>query len=99
MRKWILEMLFGSDAGSWNDMFKIALECHESCKKLLKSNEFMLERYKEISSKNIALLNAIAAATNIHSLQKEVAFMLRDWEEERKNTEVFKVEKDEEVQG
>lgn len=72
MRKWIVQMLFGGDAKTFDDMFSIAIECHQSCKKLLKMNESLLERYKAISEENLALLYAIRDAKDIPELMLQV---------------------------
>lgn len=83
MRKLIRNWLFGGDAKSWDDMFKIAVKAHESCIRLLKSNEYLLERFKDVSDRNIALLDAIASSTDIYQLKKTVSCMIDEWQKER----------------
>jgi len=78
MRKWILRWLFGSNAKDFDDMFRITCECHASCKKLLQSNEFMLERYKTISSEQLEFLNALKDAPNIPDLMRAIILLLTE---------------------
>ena len=76
MRKWILNWLFGSNAKRWEDMFKIACECHVECKEMLNSSRFLLEQYKAISDEFIAVLNVLQNATDIRDLRVGVLKVL-----------------------
>ena len=77
MRKWILSLLLGSDAKSWKEMFRIAGECSESCKKVLKREKYLIERYSAIVDRENAILQAVR---NSHDLQlkAKVVEILKD---------------------
>ncbi len=78
MRKWILRWLLGGDEQDWRDMYAIACSSHESCKKMLKNTEFMLDRYNAIHKEEIAILEAIKTARDIPDLMvKIIDIMLR----------------------
>ena len=77
MRKWMLSWLLGSDAKSWKEMFRIAVECHESCKKILEREKYLIERYSAIVDRENAILQAVR---NSHDLQlkAKVVEILKD---------------------
>ena len=64
MRKWILSLLLGSDAKSWKEMFRIAGECHESCKKILEREKYLIERYSAIVDRENAILKAVSNSSD-----------------------------------
>ena len=74
IKKWIRDWLFGGDMADFDTMFKIAVDSHESCKKLLKSNETVLEnfaafvnRYEDITQKFLDVIQKIREENNIDS--------------------------------
>ena len=70
MRKLIASWLFGGDFVSWKQMFDIAVDCNDNCKKMLKRMEQVLELYRETSLKQIATLNAIEELGNVELKKK-----------------------------
>ena len=78
MRKWILRWLFGSDAKDYDDMFRIACECHLNCKKMLETNSLLLEKYKYISDEQIDVLRALKDAKSIPDLWLEVMRIMKE---------------------
>ena len=68
MRKWILSLLLGADAKSWKEMFRIAVECKESCNKVLERQKYLIERYSAIVDRENAILEAVR---NSYDLQLE----------------------------
>ena len=68
MRKWILSLLLGGDAKSWEEMFRIAVECSESCQRVLEREKYLIERYSAIVDRENAILEAVR---NSHDLQLE----------------------------
>lgn len=64
MRKWIMSLLLGGDAKSWKEMFRIAVECSESCKKVLKREEYLIERYSAIVDRENAILKAVSNSSD-----------------------------------
>lgn len=59
IRKWILRLLFGEDSQSWKEMFEIAVDCNESCKRILKREAYMIGRYGAIVDRENKILDAI----------------------------------------
>ena len=59
IRKWILRLLFGEDAQSWIEMFRIAVECSESCKRTLKREAYLIGRYSNIVERENQILDAV----------------------------------------
>ena len=59
IRKWILRLLFGSDSQSWKEMFRIAVECNESCKRTLKREAYLIGRYGAIVDRENQILDAV----------------------------------------
>lgn len=59
MRKWILRLLLGGDAKSWEEMFRIAVECNESCKTILESQKHLLERYSATVDRENEILEEV----------------------------------------
>ena len=64
MHKWILSLLLGSDAKSWKEMFRIAGECNESCKKILEREKYLIERYSAIVDRENAILKAVSNSSD-----------------------------------
>ena len=64
MRKWILSLLLGGDAKSWKEMFRIACECHESCKKILEREKYLIERYSANIDRENAILKAVSNSSD-----------------------------------
>ena len=59
IRKWILRLLFGSDSQSWKDMFRIAVECNETCKRTLNREAYLIGRYSKVVDRENQILDAI----------------------------------------
>ena len=59
IRKWILRFLFGCDSQSWNEMFRIATECSESCRRTLKRECYLIGRYGAIVDRENQILDAV----------------------------------------
>lgn len=81
MRKLILKWLLGSDAKSWQDMFRIACECHKNSGQMLDSCEYLLDQYKRTSGKLIAIMDALKDATDLYYLRRKVLEILTTQEE------------------
>ena len=64
MREVILRWLIGGDAKSWKEMFRIAVECHESCKKILEREKYLIERYSAIVDRENAILKAVSNSSD-----------------------------------
>ena len=78
MRKWILSLLLGSDAKSWKEMFRIAVECHESCKKILEREKYLIERYSAIVDRENAILEAVRNSYDLQLKAKVVEILNSD---------------------
>ena len=65
MRKWILSLLLGGDAKSWKEMFRIAVECNESCKKVLERQKYLIERYSAIVDRENAIMDAVINSSDL----------------------------------
>ena len=59
MRKFIASWLLGGNVVSWKEMFRIAVDCNDECKRMLKRMEQLFKLYRATSEKQIATLNAI----------------------------------------
>ena len=59
IRKWILSLLFGEDSQSWKEMFRIAVECNETCKRTLKREAYLIGRYSAIVDRENQILDAV----------------------------------------
>ena len=59
IRKWILRLLFGSNAKSWNEMFIIAVECSETCERTLNREAYLIGRYSKVVDRENQILDAI----------------------------------------
>ena len=70
MRNFILSWLLGENVVSWKEMFKIAIECNESNKEMLKRMEQLFELYKDTAEKQIATLEAIEKLGDIELKKK-----------------------------
>ena len=77
MRKWILSLLLGSDAKSWKEMFRIAVECNESCKKVLEREKYLIERYSAIVDRENTILEAVRNSYDLQ-LKAKVVEILKD---------------------
>ena len=51
MRKFLASWLLGGNVVSWKQMFNIAVDCNDECKKMLKRMEQLFELYRETSEK------------------------------------------------
>ena len=77
MRKFLVSWLFGGNVVSWKQMFNIAVECHDECKRMLKRMEHLFKLYRETSEKQIATLNAIEESGNAE-LKKKIMEIYND---------------------
>ena len=77
MRKWILSWLLGSDAKSWKEMFRIAVECNESCQKVLERQKYYIERYSAVVDRENAILEAVRNSYDLQ-LKAKVVEILKD---------------------
>lgn len=78
MRKWILNFLLGGDAKSWEEMFRIAVECHESCKKILESEKYLIERYSANIDRENAILEAVSNSSDWQLKAKVIEILNSD---------------------
>ena len=78
MRKWILSLLLGSDAKSWKEMFRIAGECHESCKKILEREKYLIERYRASIDRENAILKAVSNSSDWQLKAKVIEILNSD---------------------
>lgn len=72
MRNFILSWLLNGNVVSWKEMFRIAIECHESNKETLKRMEHLFKLYKKTAEKQIATLEAIEEFGDVE-LKKKIA--------------------------
>lgn len=77
MRKFILSWLLNGDVVSWKEMFKIAIECNESNKEMLKRMEHLFELYKNTAEKQIATLETIEEFGDVE-LKKKIAEIYKE---------------------
>ena len=75
MPEWILSLLLGGDAKSWKEMFRIAVECHESCKKILEREKYLIERYSAIVDRENAILEAVINSSDLQLKAKVVEIL------------------------
>lgn len=78
MRKWILSLLLGGDAKSWKEMFRIACECNENCKKILGREECIIKRYSAIIDRENAILEAVRNSYDLQLKAKVVEILNSD---------------------
>lgn len=78
MRKWILSLLLGADAKSWKEMFRIVVECSESCEKVLKREKYLIERYSAIVDRENAILQAVRNSYDLQLKAKVVEILNSD---------------------
>ena len=77
MREVILRWLIGGDAKSWKEMFRIAVECNESCKKVLEREKYLIERYSAIVDRENTILEAVRNSYDLQ-LKAKVVEILKD---------------------
>lgn len=70
MRKFIASWLLGGNVVSWKEMFRIAVDCNDECKRMLKRMEQLFKLYRATSEKQIATLNAIDELGNAELKKK-----------------------------
>lgn len=70
MRKWILNLLLGGNAKSWEEMFRIAVECHESCEKILEREKNLIERYSASLNREKAIFEAVCNSSDLQLIAK-----------------------------
>ena len=70
MRKFIASWLLGGNVVSWKEMFRIAVDCNNECKRMLKRMEQLFKLYRATSEKQIATLNAIDELGNAELKKK-----------------------------
>ena len=78
MRKWILSLLLGGDAKSWKEMFRIAVECNESCNKVLERQKYLIERYSAIVDRENAILKAVSNSSDWQLKAKVIEILNSD---------------------
>ena len=78
MRKWILSLLLGGDAKSWKEMFRIAVECNESCNKVLERQKYLIESYSAIVDRENAILEAVRNSYDLQLKAKVVEILNSD---------------------
>ena len=78
MRKWILSLLLDGDVKSWEEMFRIAVECHESCKKILEREKYLIERYSANIDRENAILKAVSNSSDWQLKAKVVEILNSD---------------------
>ena len=77
MRKFLASWLLGGNVVSWKQMFNIAVDCNDECKKMLKRMEHLFELYRATSEKQIETLNAIEELGNAE-LKKKIMEIYND---------------------
>ena len=78
MREVILRWLIGGDAKSWKEMFSIAVECHESCKKILEREKYLIERYSANIDRENAILEAVSNSSDWQLKAKVIEILNSD---------------------
>lgn len=78
MRKWILSLLLDGDVKSWEEMFRIAVECHESCKKILEREKYLIERYSANIDRENAILEAVRNSSDWQLKAKVIEILNSD---------------------
>ena len=76
-------MLFGEDSQSWKEMFRIAVECNETCKRTLKREAYLIGRYSAIVDRENQILDAVKNSSDLQ-LKSRILEIL-DEKEEIKN--------------
>ena len=64
IRRMILRWLFGGDVQSWKDMFRIAVECNETCKRTLIREGYLIGKYSAIVDRENQILDAVKNSTD-----------------------------------
>ena len=64
IRRMILRWLFGGDVQSWKDMFRIAVECNEGCKRTLNREVYLIGKYSAIVDRENQILDAVKNSTD-----------------------------------
>ena len=64
IRRMILRWLFGGDVQSWKDMFRIAVECNETCKRTLNREVYLIGKYSAIVDRENQILDAVKNSTD-----------------------------------
>lgn len=85
IRKWILIWLFGEDAQSWKDMFRIAVECNETCKRTLNREVYLIGRYSEIVDRENQILDAVKNSSDFQLKLRILEILNKNSEEEPEN--------------
>lgn len=75
VHKWILSLLLGGDAKSWKEMFRIACECNENCKKILGREECIIKRYSAIIDRENAILEAVRNSSDFQLMSNVVEIL------------------------
>ena len=70
MRKFLASWLLGGNVVSWKEMFRIAVDCNDECKRMLKRMEQLFKLYRATSEKQIATLNVIDELGNAELKKK-----------------------------
>ena len=81
IRKWILRLLFGEDSESWKEMFRIAVDCNDSCKRILKREADMIGRYGAIVDRENQILAAIKNSSDFELKMKVLEILNENSEE------------------
>ena len=85
IRKWILRLLFGEDSQSWKEMFGIAVECSESCKRTLKREAYLIGRYGAIVDRENQILDAVKNSYDFQLKMRVLEILNENLEEESEN--------------
>ena len=85
IRKWILRLFFGKDSQSWKEMFRIAVECNETCKRTLKREAYLIGRYSAIVDREHQILDAIKNSSDYQLKMRVLEILNENSEEEIKN--------------
>lgn len=78
MRKWILSLLLGGDAKSWKEMFSVAVECSESCKRILEREKYLIERYSAFVDRENAIMDAVINSSDLQLKANVVEILKSD---------------------
>lgn len=85
IRKWILRWLFGEDSQTWKDMFRIAVECNETCKRTLNREVYLIGRYSAIVDRENQILDAVKNSSDFQLKLRILEILNRNKEEEPEN--------------
>ena len=80
IRKWLLRLLLGGDPKTWNEVFTIAVECSESCRRTLKREAYLLGRYSTIVDRENKILDAVQNSSD-YQLKSRILEILDEKEE------------------